>query len=175
MRTIETKVYHFSELSEEAKEKAIQAYFDINVSHEWWEFIFMDAEQIGLKITGFDLDRNKHCTGKLIHSASEVSNLILKNHGETCETYKLAENFISEWDYLVEKFSDGIDKTRVSEENEWEFDNEADELEAEFLKDLLEEYASILQKAYEYLTSEEAIQETIEANGYEFTEAGKIF
>jgi predicted transcriptional regulator len=32
----------------------------------------------------------------------------------------------------------------------------------------------MLQKEYEYLTSEEAIIETIEANEYEFTEKGEM-
>jgi hypothetical protein len=173
MRIIETKIYQFSELSETAKEKAIQNLSDINMSHEWYEFIYQDAEDIGLKITGFDLDRNKHCTGKLTITAWESSDNIMSEHGETCETYKLAKNFISEWDELVKKHSDGIKTDTVSEENEWEFDKESDELEAEFLKDLLSCYSDILQKECDYLMSSEAIAETIEANGYEFTENGK--
>ena len=37
MRTIETKIYTFNELSDEAKVKAIDNYRDINVDHEWWD------------------------------------------------------------------------------------------------------------------------------------------
>ena len=173
MRTIKTKVYQFHELSEEAKKQAINSLLDINVDNNWWECIYDDAKEIGLKITGFDLDRNKHCTGKLTITAWESSDNIMSEHGEICETYKLAKNFIYEWDELVKKHSDGIKTDKVSEENEWEFDKDADELEAEFLRDLLEEYSSILQKEYEYLTSENSIIETIEANGYEFTEEGR--
>ncbi len=47
--------------------------------------------------------------------------------------------------------------------------------EDEFLKELLEDYRIILQKEYEYQTSEEAIIGTIEANEYEFTQDGKMF
>ena len=44
----------------------------------------------------------------------------------------------------------------------------------DFKKDLQAEYASILQREYEYLTSEEAIRNTIEANEYEFDIDGKL-
>jgi hypothetical protein len=49
------------------------------------------------------------------------------------------------------------------------------ELESEFEADLISEYAHMLQREYDYLTSEEAIRETIEANDYDFTEDGKLF
>jgi len=38
----------------------------------------------------------------------------------------------------------------------------------------MEEYLHIFRKQFEYLESREAIQETIEANDYDFTENGKI-
>jgi len=37
-----------------------------------------------------------------------------------------------------------------------------------------EEYLSLLRQEYEYLTSKDAIVETIQANDYEFTEEGKL-
>lgn len=174
MRTVETKVYQFSELSESAKEQAIQEFWDINVTHEWWESMYEDAENIGLKITGFDIDRN-YCIGYLIASAGEVSDKIIKTHCEICETYKSAKRFLSEWDSLVEKYSDGIQKDRVTDENEQEFDNEAEDLEQEFLTDILNCYLNLLQREYEYQTSSEAIIDAIEANGCEFTETGEMF
>ena len=93
----------------------------------------------------------------------------MSEHGNQCETYKTAFNFLNERDTLVRKFSDGINFDVVTEENAHEFDQECDELEEQFLEDLLSDYADILQKQYEYLYSDEAIKETIEANGYEFT------
>jgi hypothetical protein len=62
----------------------------------------------------------------------------------------------------------------VSEDNEQAFDDECDDLENEFKNNLLEEYANILQLECEYLQSEEAIKETIEANEYEFDEDGNL-
>jgi len=74
----------------------------------------------------------------------------------------------------VVKYSDGIDLERVTEDNEQAFDDECDDLENEFKNNLLEEYANILQLECEYLQSEEAIKETIEANEYEFDEDGNL-
>jgi len=175
MKTVSINTYKFSELSDEAKQRAIENLCTINVDYDWWECTYDDAKQISLKITGFDLDRNKHCTGKLIEGMTECCRLIIANHGEHCETYKTAISYLSDYDDLVLKYSDGIKTDIVSEDNTWEFDQEADELEAEFLRAMLEDYANILQREFEYLTSNAAIIETIEANDYDFTIDGKIW
>ena len=57
METRTCNVYTFEELSPEGQRKAIERYYDINVDHEWWRYTYDDAEDIGLKITEFDLDR----------------------------------------------------------------------------------------------------------------------
>jgi len=57
MRTIETTVYKFDELSDEAKQQSIENLYDLNVDYEWWDCTYEDAENIGLKISEFDLDR----------------------------------------------------------------------------------------------------------------------
>ena len=91
-----TKVYRFDELTEEAKEKAIEKLWDINVDYEWWDCVFEDAKTIGLEITEFDIDRGSYCKGKWIEDAEDAARLILENHGEVCETYKDAINFQAE-------------------------------------------------------------------------------
>lgn len=174
MRTICKNVYSFDELSEDAKRKAIEKCYDINVCFDWWESTYEDAKNIGLQIASFDLDRNRHANGHFLESGTECAFRILAEHGETCDTYKTASNFIADWNKLVEKYSDGIHTDKVTEENEYDFDNEADELELQFLKNILEDYSIILQNESEYLMSEEAIIETIEANQFEFYEDGKL-
>lgn len=176
MRTITTTVeaYTFKELSEKAKEKALQKLSNINLDHDWWQFEYEDAANIGLKLTAFELERNKHAEGFfLFNSATKVADKVMKEHGSECATYKTAFNFLNERDTLVRKFSDGANFDVVTEENAYEFDQECDELEEQFLEDILNDYSDILQKQYEYLYSEEAIIETIECNGYEFTEDGE--
>lgn len=175
MKTVTTTVYTFSELSEEAKQKAIESYRDINLFYEWWESIYEDAKQIGIKITSFDLDRGSYVNAEYLLPFSSVIDKIKENHGQSCETYKIAVQYEKQYNDLVVKYSDGIDTERVSEGNEYEFDQEADELEKEFINDISSEYLSILQNEYEYLWSDEAVIETIEANEYEFTEDGKPY
>jgi hypothetical protein len=171
--TVIREIYTFEELSEKAKEKALRKLSNINLEHNWWQFEYEDAANIGLKLTAFDLDRNKHAEGFFLNSATEVADKIMKEHGNQCETYKTAFNFLNERDTLVRKFSDGANFDVVTEENAYEFDQEADELEEQFLEDILNDYSDILQKQYEYLYSDEAIKETIECNGYEFTVDGE--
>jgi hypothetical protein len=175
MKTVTINTYKFTELSEEAQQKAIEKLYDINVNYNWWECTYDDAKKIGLKITSFGLDRYKECGGKLTLSMLECCALIMANHGEICETSVTAATYINRYDNLVEKYSDGIKTDIVADGNEYDFDQEADELETEFLKAILEDYANILQDEYEYLTSKEAIVETIEANNYDFTINGKLW
>ena len=173
MRTIRIKAYKFEELSDKAKEQAIKDSYDINVNYEWWDSTYEDAERIGLKLDSFDLDRNLHATGDFINGPLDVAIKIMAEHGEMCETYKTAAAFQLEYADLVEKYSDSVKLDIVAEENEYEFDQEADDLEDEFLKDLLSDYATMLQNESEYLQSEEAISETLISNEYEFTADGK--
>jgi len=167
-----TNVYQWAELPEDVKQKAIQKLWDFNVSdRDWWDSTYDDAENIGLKITGFDLDRASYVEGNFILSASEVAANIFRDHGEICETYKTAEKFMAEWQPIFNKYLDENDPLYESRECE----DSLQDIEADFLQSLLEYYRIMLQHEYDYLTSEEAIIESIKANGYEFTIDGKIY
>lgn len=155
-------VYKFNELSEEAQQKAIENLYDINVDGDWWEFTYEDAEQIGIKITGFDIDRGAYCSGDFIESPLTVIKLIKENHGESCETYKTALQY--------EKL---ILECPKDEEGE-PIENELEVIEDDFRNSLLEDYRIMLEKEYEYMTSKKAIIETIESNDYDFTSEGKL-
>jgi len=163
--------YKYDELSDSAKEKALEKMYDINVDHDWWEFIYEDAKTIGLKITGFDVACASYCNGDFLASAEETAHKIEKEHGENCETFKTAKEYL--------KIRDEIIETAPKDENgdfesEYEIDQALDSADKEFLRSLLEDYRIILQKDYEYFTSREAIEETIRANEYDFTKEGKF-
>lgn len=175
MKTISINIFKFNELSEQAKDNAVEKLRDINLHDDWYECTIDDAATIGLKIESFDVDRGSHVQGVFTEDATKVADLIIANHGEHCETHKTAARFWEDWNFLVEKHSDGVDTSCVAYENEQEFDNEANELEQEFLNDLCECYLTILRNEYEYLYSEEAVIETIEANDYDFTEDGNLY
>ncbi len=172
MRTIETKVYKFSELNETAQQVAIQKNCDINVDYNWWEFTYEDANQVGIIISSFDIDRGSYCQGALNESAEATAHLIIDNHGETCETYKTAENYLKERDELINTAP--RDKNGDFED-ENDLDSKLDDLDKDFEESIFEDYLTILRNEYEYLTGEEAIKETLIANEYEFTAEGNQF
>lgn len=173
MRTETTtrNLYRYDELSEQAKETALQKFADINVNYDWWEEDYSDAETIGLLITGFDLDRNRHAHGKFLESAEECADKILKEHGGQCETFMDATNYLQERDRLINEWP----KDENGELSDvYDLDCKLDDLDNEFLGLLLEDYSIMLQHEYEYRTSREAIEETIRCNEYEFTEKGEL-
>lgn len=147
MKTIEATVYTFDELDDRAKECARDWYREIALDYGWWEYTYDDAESVGVKIEGFDLDRRLHATGRLLMSGRDVCRAIIAKHDEGSDTYRTAVAHL----HSREPFDDD-----------------------EFLRAILEDYAWLLQKEYEYLLSDEIVDESIMVNGYEFTENGGI-
>ena len=148
-KVIETiELYKFNELDYPTQQQILNEFYDINVDFEWWEYIYNEAESIGLKITSFSLDRDYYIKGHSTKDIDTIKELILANHGENCKTYKL----VNEWDLNDETID--IDKC---------------------INSLLKEYLKLLQKEYDYRISTEAIEETIECNDYEFTKEGILY
>lgn len=173
IKTIET--FKFSELSERAKQKALQKFYDINVSFAWWEHVYEDASRCGVKITGFDLDRSRNATGRFIQAPKDCALLIVSEHGEKCETRKTAETYLKdlaslEAEYQAKNESD----PEYDFEDDFDFRNAMEDLNVEFLGSILEDYAMILQSEYDHQTSEAQIIESIEANEYDFTANGEL-
>lgn len=175
MKTIEINLYKFSELNKEAQQDAINKLSDINVSFEWWKSTLEDAKQIGLKINTFDLNRNKGAEGEIIETVLECIDKIKANHGENTDTYLLALKFEAQYNAEFTKFEDINKPIYVKEDKEQDFDDFLADFEHEFKDDLLDCYADIIQNEYDYLLSDEAIIETIEANDYDFTKEGKLY
>lgn len=185
MRT-ETKeytLYKYEELSDKAKVKALQHFYDLNVDYEWWEFCFEDfhekLKEVGLacKTFYFGLDRDRHIEAKNLHfidvnkfietsiqsnvkkSILNIADLHLQTHTNRHEWYTIdTYNGIPDRCPRLNKFIDSL-LDRCNDK----------------LHDIFEGFCIQLQKEYEYLTSEEAIVETIEANDYEFLENGELF
>lgn len=171
-KQIMTTVYQFDELDEKAKEKARNWYRSGALDYEWWESTYDDAKSIGLEITEFGLDRDRHACGRFIDGALECANSILKEHGETCETYKTAKSFLKERDEVV---NTAPKDENGDFENEYELDEKLDDIEADFLKSILEDYSIILQKECEWLMADEQVDDSIRSNEYTFTVEGKRF
>jgi hypothetical protein len=163
-------IYQFDELSAKAKEKARDWFRQGALDYEWWESVYEDAERIGLKITSFELDRRQSITGEFTGGAEHCAKAILREHGDTCDSFKLAQAFLQERQALDSK----LEKVRDEDEHlAWTVDEQITELEDEFKQDLLADYLDTLQKEADYLTSDEAVDEAIRANEYTFLANGK--
>lgn len=152
------KVYTFDELSEKAQEKALGLMYDINTDYDWWQCTYEDAENVGLKITGFDIERGNYCNIEAIEDCEAIANEVIKEHGDITDTYKTAAAYLAELEKIDVETDEGEDLLANLNEN--------------FLRDMGECYLSMLKAEYEYQTSDEAIKETILCNEYEFLEDG---
>jgi hypothetical protein len=159
MQTHVITTYSFEELNDTAKEKAIAVNRDINVKYDWWDSDYDDAKMIGLKLTGFDISYHPTTEGRFIDSAYDTAKLITENHGKDCDTFKLATSYLSD----IEK---------LQSETDFENCELSEDLNDKFLSDLLKCYAIILDNEYDYLTSDDAIKDTIISNAYQFLEDG---
>lgn len=167
-------VYTINELTGRAQERAYDWLREGTYNHNWWDFVYSDAETVGLKITSFDLDRNRHAEGEFTQSAANVAKAILENHGASCETHKTASVFLKEY----RKLETDVPTDYADEDTDWtdsrEFQEQSEDCENEFLKSLLEDYSIMLQKESEHMSSKEYLDDMAEANGYEFDESGRI-
>lgn len=179
-RTITVTEYQFDELSDDAKQNALEKLWGLNVDHDWWDYLYEDAARIGLKIEEFDLGRRRSIDGKLTESLLGCCKLIRKNHGKACDTFKTAKQYLIEYIEKFKKWLAGEDKDGYEHWGncdwlrEFESSDEANDVTGEFGIALLQDYLIMLDKEYDYQTSEEAIIETIQANEYLFTENGVL-
>jgi hypothetical protein len=192
--TIEKTVYKYNELSEKQKEKAIEKLYDINVDGDFWydydgktgfsqdEIDYMYAhgldrkhkipdELIEHKKLYFSIDRSWYID---FHDGVISDNEILRAF---CGVPKRAW-CLMEYNLYTPRYIDSTTKIEFSyignkaktPDNIQKYIDQAEER----VNDKIQQALIDLQKNYEYLTSREAIEETIEANEYEFDENGNI-
>jgi hypothetical protein len=171
MKTKTIEIFEFNELSESAKDKALDNVRQGSYQSEWWDCTYEDAQAIGLCLTGFELDRYRRALGNFEDSAEACAHLIIDNHGEACETYLTARAYLTDRDKLIESAPIDADGEL---ENEYNLDSDIDNLDNEFLRSILEDYSMQLQREYEHLDSKEHLLEMIDCNGYTFTSNGQI-
>ncbi len=197
MRTIRTKVYQFSELSEQAKQKAIENYRNSNTEIFWAdenrESLKEFAKLFPIIVTDWSYGGRGEGVSFRFTECGEIENLT----GQRLATY-LWNNY--NVDIYSKKYysihENGSYKSRYSKiqsepfncpltgycmDNEllseiWDFINKPD---SRNFKDLLEDCFSEWIKAcnadIEDQNSDENITSNIEANEYEFTIDGKRF
>ena len=162
------KVYKFDELSEQAQHKALEKLWDINVFHDWWECTYEDAKNIEATINGFDIGRSWEIDMSLDYDTETTCNAIIENHGEQCDTYTLAID-------TLKSINEAKESSTEEQEEDGTLDEKLEDINKEFLQQLGQCYLIMLRDEYEYLTSEEAVKDTIEANDYDFLENGELY
>lgn len=160
MKTIQ--VYLFEELTKDIQEQLLRKYENVNVDYDWWQYVYDDAENVGIEINRFDIYyRNINIS---INNYQETAEKILEEHGEECGTHKIASAFLPEYLTLKNMLSNNPDSQHIQERLE--------ELERTFQRNLGRAYLTMLKDEYDYQTSEEAIRNTIIASEFYFTESG---
>lgn len=195
MRKIETTVYSFAELSDSAKEKVLQKSWDINLYHEWYESpIEYLKEKYGedwqidnIFFSGFSSQGDgamfeySGITDKLYDEWVDTLKGRYKVIAANCAPYASGKHRGHYYHAGCSSHTMRLDEDFDRDTYPNCYDVMTDELAEMFAEWLEEQYRDVchdmyrtLEKNYDYLTSEKAIVETIEANEYEFTEDGEM-
>lgn len=196
-RTIEKTVYSFNELSDKAKDTARDWYRESGLDYEWYDGSYEDFERVA-RILGITIDTIRD--GKTL--AIYWSGFSSQGDGACFKgswVYKLdAQEAIRDYaptdtdlHFIADALREGNRlNARVSHRDSHyshahsvsidvcddETGDDAPELNAIAVRDALRDFMNWmyrqLEKEYEYLMSDEAIDETIEANEWEFDENG---
>lgn len=195
MRTVEIKIYEFSELSEKARERALEKYNNPEPEVGIWEILKEFEKHFNLKVESRDLERYFR-----IHFYNDDDECISSMEGERLYKY-IQNNFhntlFERKEYRIVKDYGYTGKKRVSKilykEMECPFtglwlDEFLLDPIREFmrnieygitLEDLMERCVSNLVENYkeyiEYLESEENFKADCECNGWEFMEDGTMY
>ena len=194
MRIMETKVWSFNELSDDAKEKAIANFRENNLGYEWWDCVYNDAKMIGA-LMGIDIDKiffsgfASQGDGACFEGDYEYKKGSLKAVKEYAPKdtdlhdvaqrlflaqkpafYQLTASVKHRGHYSHENCTD----ITVSDKDDFTVSQDQDEEVREALRAFMQWIYTRLEAEYDYLQSDEVIIESIDANGYEFTANGKM-
>ena len=181
MREITVKVYSFAELSEAAQERALNKFRYIDVEFNWYEDTFgtirAAGKLIGLEIGDIHFDAYLYCIFDADYEyARGASAAVCKEFSWADGLCKVAKDLQALQKRHFYSLSCAVTEGRSM--NYYRCFRFGEDYECEDLGDIIDDFAHwaqiLLRDEYKYLTSDEAIQEAIEANEYEFTEEGKL-
>lgn len=185
MRTETTTrtLYQFGELSDDAKQHALEKLWGIKINHDWWEFIIDtiqtagDCMGIACTVSDFYLGRDAYVglCGGYSYRKNWRAALRAEFGGDSLPELER----IGAWLQAAQKrmfwtgyatLESGRYGTRYSADADHGGQHDVDGL-VDGLREFEHWALTLLRHEYDYLTSEEAIIETIE---YEFDEAGNL-
>ena len=181
MREITVKAYKFDELSEAAQERALNAFRCSNVEFNWYEDTFgtirAAGKLLGLEIDDIHFDTDLYCIFdahyRYVRGASAA---VCKEFSWADDLHKVAKDLQALQKRHFYSLSCAVREAR--DMNRYSCFRFGEDYECEDLGDIIDDFAHwariLLRDEYEYLTSDEAVKEMIEANEYEFDEAGNL-
>lgn len=188
MRTIEQTVYTFAELSDSAKEHARNEYREHNLDHDWWDSVYDDTKTtgalFGLRIDNINFsDFWSQGDGASFAGTYYYQKGALKSVMEYAPKDTELHGIVSRLQDIQRKAFYGIyASTKQTRGNNMrvyvEHDTSRDVTESEEgditseLNDFAHWIYSRLESEYEYLQSDEVIDEAL--NEYEFTQDGEL-
>ena len=181
MREMNVTVYSFAELSEAAQERAINALRYTNVEHDWYEYpydtIRATGKLIGLDIDMIYFDTDLYCIFDASYEYVRGAVKAVKaGFPQDTELHGIAKDLQALQKRHFYSLSCAVREARSM--NQYSCFRFGEDYECEDLGDIIDDFAHwariLLRDEYEYLTSDEAVKEMIEANEYEFDEAGNL-
>lgn len=186
--TMTVTLYQLSELDDRAREKAIEAFRDTNVDYDgWWESVYEwkteELEEAGIISPRIYFEGFYH-QGSHARFIGSVDLAAWMKSQKLAKKYRTLYNAATEGHIRAEIASAYRDSARAEVEvwsyPNWDKQEKLDE-QANAVQELLEEWRrdkshdiyKALRDEYEYLTSDEAVAESIEANEHKFTEEGE--
>lgn len=168
MKTIELKLYTWAELPEEAKATAIKDHYDFNLLGDWYDddIYMLEGREYGLEVGRkmyFDLDRGAYV------SFPEMRIDSLETFLSKCGLTRL----IGSEPEITIRYEQYGNKVETAYNNDLTIE-EVDKMQ-EVLDSFLSWCLKALRDSQDYLTSDEAIAESLEANEYDWTAEGKIY
>lgn len=181
MRKMTVTVYSFAELSEKAKERALNAFRDINVEFNWYEDTFgtirTAGELLGLDIDGIYFDTDSYCIFDAYYRYARGAVKAVRNEfPRMTDLHEVARDLQA----LQRRYFYSLRCNVASQRdtNSYQCFRFGEDYECDDLGDIIDDFAHwariLLRDEYDYFTSDEAVQEAIEANEYEFDEAGNL-
>lgn len=192
MKTKTIKLYTFDELSEEAKKKALEKLYDINVYDDYWYDDMLEEFKEDMKKMGYYVEnvyfRGFWSQGDGACFTGSVDILEYVKIKKLGNKYRKLLHYVKDMGGSVDITTSGRyyhPETMRFEDNIIQMGSLYDDeilQQATIIVDLIEKEArekvdelyERLEEQYDYLVSEEAIIDTIECNDYYFTKDGEL-
>lgn len=178
--TIVRTIVKYEELSEEQKQKVCEKLHDLHTDYAYWhEGVFEDKTKI-LELLGFSgVKLSFSGFWSQGDGASFTGHYnVPQNKKETNERIKKVKQYAPDFDFSMflrmsfnkeEKEEGKLKVYRIGHHYSHEYTVKSDNISlTDFVRDFSKTLYRDLEKTHDYLSSREAIEEGIEANGYEF-------